>query len=372
MTSLFTINVCKTFGCRNLGCATSPDYRWPDYRLGYPALHCQACGSYPPLFNDGEFRDWLCADLTQHARMSGHFCPDCYQREVIRYGHNPGGSQRVQCQRCHKVWTPKRPQQGSTPSPEAICSIPLIAPFQGALAEQKLYLLLSFDAIRGNVIHVSSNFTTHSAGVSLHYRWKGMPPTSSEHRDIIQRVAQKERQFLQRSQFDEVQYGAAALKRNANGVILRPVVAAHGHFRVLKTRFPNVRTHIITHECFLRGAAITAWSELFRQHQASLWFVEEEIHDERCADTWRLLGKTYQGWWQNAWQHWEQGSNHKMVCSLTDSHLQQGGEINLTASRLFLRWLQQQDIFQQSVRFSAARVTHIVQALAQEYNARLA
>lgn len=176
MTSLFTINVCKTFGCRNLGCATSPDYRWPDYRLGYPALHCQACGSYPPLFNDGEFRDWLCADLTQHARMSGHFCPDCYQREVIRYGHNPGGSQRVQCQHCHKVWTPKRPQQGSTPSPEAICSIPLIAPFQGALAEQKLYLLLSFDAIRGNVIHVSSNFTTHSAGVSLHYRWKGMPP----------------------------------------------------------------------------------------------------------------------------------------------------------------------------------------------------
>ncbi|MDG0204190.1 methylenetetrahydrofolate reductase, partial [Salmonella enterica subsp. enterica] len=30
----------------------SPDYVWPDYRLGYPALHCRACGSYPPLFNE--------------------------------------------------------------------------------------------------------------------------------------------------------------------------------------------------------------------------------------------------------------------------------------------------------------------------------
>ncbi len=32
--------------------------------------------------------------------------------------------------------------------------------------------------------------------------------------DIIHRIAIKERQFLQRSQFDEIQYGPAALKRN--------------------------------------------------------------------------------------------------------------------------------------------------------------
>ncbi|MCW7889319.1 hypothetical protein OPU76_02765, partial [Klebsiella pneumoniae] len=24
--------------------------------LGYPALYCAACGSYPPLFNEREFR----------------------------------------------------------------------------------------------------------------------------------------------------------------------------------------------------------------------------------------------------------------------------------------------------------------------------
>jgi hypothetical protein len=34
----------------------------------------------------------------------------------------------------------------------------LIVPFQGP-ADQKLYVLFSFDAIRGNILHISSNFT---------------------------------------------------------------------------------------------------------------------------------------------------------------------------------------------------------------------
>lgn len=371
MTSLFTINTCKTFGCRNLGQPTSPDYRWPDYRLGYPALHCQACGSYPPLFNDAEFRGWACAYLTQYAREHGHFCPDCYQAEIIRYGHNPAGSQRLQCQCCKKVWTPKQQPLANIPSPEIICSTSMIVPFQGALAAQNLYLLLSFDAVRGNVIHISSNFTSHPAGASLHYRWKGISPATTVQNDMIQRVAQKERQFLQRSQFDEVQYGAAALKRNVSGAILRPVIAAHGHFRVLKTRFPKASTHIVSHECFLRGAVITAWSDLFRQHQASLWFVEEDILDESDTQAWQLLGKTYQGWWQNPWQRWEQGRNRKMICSLTGVQLENSAGINLTASRLFLTWLSQQSAFQQSNRFCAERVTHTFQALARNYNALL-
>lgn len=371
MTSLFTINVCKTFGCRNLGRATSPDYRWPDYRLGYPALHCQACGSYPPLFNDVEFHDWVSVYLTQHAQEHGHYCPDCYHTGIIRYGHNPGGSQRLQCQRCKKVWTPKRPPRESTPSPEAICSTPLVVPFQGNCAAQNLYLLLSFDAIRGNVIHISSNFTPLEVGTSLHYRWKGTSPIHAKQDDIVQRVAQNERQFLQRSQFDEIQYGAATLKRNVSGAILRPVITAHGHFRVLTTRFPDTRVHMVSHECFLRGAVITAWSERFRQHQATLWFVEEDIYEDCHTDTWQLLGKTYQGWWQNPWLYWAQGRNRKMICSLTGAHLENGADINLTASRLFLAWLRQQPIFQQSARCSAERVTRTVQTLAREYNDRL-
>lgn len=371
MPPLFTINVCKSAGCRNLGLADSPDYVWPDYRLGYPALHCRACGSYPPLFNAGEFRDWASAYVAQYAKEHGHFCPDCYHKTLIRYGCNPGGTQRLQCRHCKKVWTPKQPPPEVAEAPEQICSVPLIVPFQGVNALQQLYFLLSFDAIRGNVLHVSSNFTPLAAGKSLHYYWKGIVPPGCGEGDILHRIAFKERQFLQRSQFDEIQYGPAALKRNAHGTLLRPVITAHGHFRVLKNRFPDVATHIIAHECFLRGAVITAWADQFRQHLASLWFVEEEINEDDSRAAWRLLGKTWQGWWQNQWQLWGQDNNRKMVCSLTGSHSDQGVTVNLTASRRFMAWLWQQPEFQQSARYSAGRVTQILKTLALHYNSQL-
>ncbi|MBJ6064916.1 cytoplasmic protein, partial [Salmonella enterica subsp. enterica serovar Derby] len=172
------------------------------------------------------------------------------------------------------------------------------------------------------------------------------------------------------SQFDEIQYGPAALKRNAQGTILRPVITAHGHFRVLKNRFPDVTTHIIAHECFLRGAVITAWAERFRQRLSSLWFVEEEINDDDCRAEWQLLGKTWQGWWQNQWQLWGQGHNRKMVCSLTGSHLEQGVAVNLAASRRFVTWLWQQPEFQQSAHYSAKRVTQILYLLTEKYNSQ--
>lgn len=368
MTSLFTINCCKSFGCKNLGLPSSTDYSWPDYRLGYAALHCRACGSYPPLFNDEQFRSWLSEYLTDFAAQSGHFCPCCYQRETILYGHNPLGSQRVQCQGCKKVWTPKHPQLTSSLPPEQIATVPLLVPFQGACAEQQLYVLLSFDAIRGNVLHVSSNFTSLTAGKSLHYHWKGILPPNGEDNDLLHRIAFRERQFLQRSQFDEIQYGPATLKRNAKGTILRPVIAAHGHFRILSHLWPEVKTHIISHECFLRGATITAWAESFRNRHASLWFIDEEINDNKCTLPWQLQGKTDQGWWRNQWQILEQGSNRKMVCLLTEGQVEKGASITLAAGRNFLAWLRQQTEFQQSPRYSAHSVFQVIRSLTEQYN----
>ena len=315
MTSLFTINCCKSFGCKNLGLASSADYSWPEYRLGYAALHCRACGSLPPLFDEEQFRCWLSAYLADFAANRGQFCPCCYQREIIRYGHNPQGSQRVQCRNCKKVWTPKQAPPTGIVLPEQIATIPLLVPFQGVSAGQQLYVLLSFDAIRGNVLHISSNFTPHTAGISLLYRWRGSAEPTVIHDDIIERVSQRETQFLRRSQFDEIQYGSAILKRNASGAILRPVITAHGHFRLLSHLWPEVKTHIIAHECFLRGAAITAWAEQFRHHRASLWFIDEEMNSDQRTLPWQLLGKTYQGWWRNQWQIWQRGDMRKWcVC----------------------------------------------------------
>ena len=368
MASPFTINCCKSFGCQNLGLASSPDYNWPEYRLGYAALHCRACGSYPPLFNGEQFRSWLSACLAQFATNSGIFCPNCYQRETIRYGRNPQGSQRVQCRACKKVWTPKQQPLVAIQPPEQIATVPLIVPFQGASADQQLYVLLSFDAIRGNILHISSNFTPHHAGASLRYRWRGNAEPVVSHDDIVERVSQRETLFLHRSQFDEIQYGSAMLKRNASGTILRPVITAHGHFRVLSHLWPAVKTHIIAHECFLRGAVITAWAEQFREHHASLWFIDEEISDDQHTRPWQLLGKSYQGWWQNQWQIWQQGDTRKMVCLLTEGQVEKGASITLAASHHFLTWLQQQTEFQQSPRCSAHSVFQTIRTLTEKYN----
>lgn len=368
MTSPFTINCCKSFGCQNLGLASSADYSWPEYRLGYAALHCRACGSYPPLFNEEQFGRWLSAYLTDFAAQSGHFCPRCYQRETIRYGRNPQGSQRVQCRSCKKVWTPKQQPLVAIQPPEQIATVSLIVPFQGTSADQQLYVLLSFDAIRGNILHISSNFTPHPAGASLRYRWRGSTEPVVSHDDIVERVSQRETQFLRRSQFDEIQYGSAMLKRNASGAILRPVITAHGHFRVLSHLWPAVKTHIIAHECFLRGAVITAWAEQFREHHASLWFVDEEISDDQHTRPWQLLGKSYQGWWQNQWQIWQQGDTRKMVCLLTEGQVEKGASITLAASHHFLNWLQQQTEFQQSPRYSAHSVFQTIRTLTEKYN----
>lgn len=368
MTSLFTINCCKSFGCKNLGLASSPDYSWPEYRLGYAALHCRACGSYPPLFNEEQFGGWLSAYLTDFAAQSGHFCPRCYQRETILYGHNPQGSQRVQCRSCKHVWTPKQQPLTTIVPPEQIETVPLIVPFQGACTDQKLYVLLSFDAIRGNILHISSNFTPHLVGDTLRYRWRNNVEPAVIHDNIVERVRQRETLFLRRSQFDEIQYGSAMLKRNANGAVLRPVITAHGHFRILSHLWPEVKTHIIAHECFLRGAAITAWAQQYRDHHASLWFIDEEITSDKCTLPWRLLGKTWQGWWQNQWQIWQQGDTRKMVCLLTDGQVEKGASITLAAGHHFLAWLQQQAEFRDSARYSAHSVFQTIRTLAEQYN----
>lgn len=212
-------------------------------------------------------------------------------------------------------------------------------PFQGNVAEQKLYILLSFDAVRGNILHLTSNFTPFAVGESLRYRWRGGQAASEASDDIVQRITQTELGFLQRSQFDEIQYGSATLKRNARGSILRPVIAAHGHFKLLSQRFPEVKTHVIAHECFLRGAAIIAWAPLFRRRQGNLWYVEEKISRPASQVPWRLQGKTHHGWWQNSWQRWMQEENQKMICRLAGTAQESSLLPDLAASRRFILWL---------------------------------
>lgn len=101
MDTLFTINACKTFGCRNLGLPSAAEYHF-EFSAGLPGALLRSLRQLSPLFNEREFRPWLAAYLTDHARRYGYFCPVCYQRDIIRYGRNPQGTQRLQCRHCKR------------------------------------------------------------------------------------------------------------------------------------------------------------------------------------------------------------------------------------------------------------------------------
>jgi hypothetical protein len=59
--------------------------------------------------------------------------------------------------------------------------------------------------VRGNVIHLTSNFTPFAVGESLRYHWRGGQADREETDDIIQRISLTEMRFLQRSQYREMQ-----------------------------------------------------------------------------------------------------------------------------------------------------------------------
>lgn len=235
MSTLFTINACKSFGCRNLGQPTSTDYSWPDYRLGYPALHCRACGSYPPLFDEQQFRDWLTVHLSTFATEKGHFARYvmAQRRFVMVTIHRVRNAFNAVTAKSMDTQTISERNNDSRNNRNGCFSRAI----SGVSSGQKLYVLISFDALRGNILHLSTNYTQHQAGESLHYRYRGNAEPELHDNNIVQRVDMREAQFLRRSQFDEIQYGSAALKRNAKGAILRPVITAHGHFRVLNILF---------------------------------------------------------------------------------------------------------------------------------------
>lgn len=46
-------------------------------------------------------------------------CPACSSSDVIRFGTNPCGSQRLRCKTCKKTWTPNGRHPGLSPQKEA-------------------------------------------------------------------------------------------------------------------------------------------------------------------------------------------------------------------------------------------------------------
>lgn len=142
----------------------------------------------------GEFRRWASAYIAQYAKEHGHFCPDCYQKhgfamDVIPAERSDFSASTVRRSDAKTARAECRRNAGTDLQYSAARTV------SGSERLPAIVLLFSFDAVRGNILHLSSNFTLLSAGKSLHYHWKGIAPPEGENGDIIHRIAIKERQF---------------------------------------------------------------------------------------------------------------------------------------------------------------------------------
>ncbi|MEL6091100.1 hypothetical protein [Plesiomonas shigelloides] len=110
--------------------------------------------------------------------------------------------------------------------------------------------------------------------------------------------------IFSRSQFDELIYCEGKHASSSEGVLYRPVYAAHAHFQYLKQRLPNLPiTFVLEHESFIRGAAITALSETVNRGSTKLYFCHAEkasVEQMKYADTDKCEIKIL-NWWGEKW-----------------------------------------------------------------------
>lgn len=178
---------------------------------------------------------------------------------------------------------------------------------------------------------------------------------------------------MERSQFDEIQYGPAHLKRNDCGSIIRPVITLHGHFQSLKRYYPSVTDHYLAHECVLRGAAITAWADSIKAGSTHLWFIDESLNRTHSSEASYLFrGTTYIGWWKNIWQQWENEENLKMIGLLTGQrNIKDPRGISLSVCLKFEEWLKNHPLLKLTNKLSAGVISLQLHCLVFLYNQKL-
>ncbi|MCK7257494.1 MULTISPECIES: hypothetical protein [Enterobacter] len=407
------LNVCKSWSCPNLGIPDASDYVVPVYRLGYAALECQKCGSLPPLFNKKECDEWFRHFMQQKLGNTGQGCPRCFTTRIIHYGYTKARTPRLQCCTCRYVFTPhydnaqcqdknitllSRLEQGvhsgettnqrvlaqavngfehdlhvSFPALTRVSTTTMVLPFQGHSARQKLYVVISADADSGKIIQITTNYCDWKAGDSLLYKSSQPNPSAILPSSDVDLIREQEKQFLTRSQFDEIQYGSAELKRNDRGSIVRPVITIHSHFQRLKRRFPGVTDHYLAHECVLRGGAITAWSTEVRRGKTNLWFVSEKPENAMLSEkSFYLTGSWKMGWWKNVWERWDNGKRCKMIGLLTGQQsTAEPALITLAPCTAFGAWLKAHPWSLQCHNYGARVVSQHLVGLGCIYNQKL-
>ncbi|EGU29048.1 hypothetical protein VII00023_05817 [Vibrio ichthyoenteri ATCC 700023] len=166
------------------------------------------------------------------------------------------------------------------------------------------YVYLLSDNARAETI-ANLNDDSLSWRNSSQYALKAKESSMEGETDVLIRAEKTYQKILARSQFDQLAYcdeKHAMLKqgKDPHNALMRPVYAAHAHLQNLKQHlsFPAKTNWLLEHESFLRGAAITAYSDPIRQGTVSLYYYHYSLnhpHTEHSVQH-RTLS-----WWNEKW-----------------------------------------------------------------------
>ncbi|RKF15737.1 hypothetical protein DBZ36_15265 [Alginatibacterium sediminis] len=362
MPSLY-FNCCKNPYCLNFAKAHSQSYHYPSYQLGYAALHCERCDSYPPLVDESAILQLLeplmLRQLTQDKICD---CPDqLWYKQPIKlqsYGSTTSGRPRYRCPQCLKVScktklefkqlepilerivNPNLPDSTTNPKLNYQRLSLLDSALQGFAQDLERPLLQENNQWElytqgqqlepSNTVKLWGFLTCESkSGYSLilhhncakpHVKLAPLDPVNKSSviktqadGNALTQIKDRYSQIFQRQHFEDLQYGANKGLRES--ILIPAAVLAYAHFVIVDKVFSgagNIR-HYLDHDSCLRGAALIAHAKRIQQHQLELYYFLNIMQSEQSLSA---EGSSV-GWWRDRWYPSPTGA----LCPITVDHL---------------------------------------------------
>ncbi len=191
-----------------------------------------------------------------------------------------------------------------------------------------LWTLTTIDSQTGYVYLISDNALQNELATDyVHQPWlnrsqyqaKEKEVSVEDEADVLLRAEKTYQKILARSQFDQIGYchpthSQLKLGKSNQNALLRPVYAAHAHMQNLYQYFPkSVKIDwLLEHESFIRGAAITSFSESVANGTTDLYYYHYSLN---CEPENSLNEKRTISWWNEKWhkiQLWDEGRLHQV------------------------------------------------------------
>ncbi|HEX4500312.1 MAG TPA: cytoplasmic protein [Scandinavium sp.] len=410
------VNCCKTYGCKNLGVLNSPSYQQQGQRV-----LCLECGFYFPVIGEHALNSFK-KQVNKGYQGLISLCPACGDgKALVRHGYTRNGVQRVRCGDCQVTFSQYYSEPASSrlitlgehiqrgESLTANCGernynntrlgrdlskmafhcrlvqsqfIPLSHEVELSTAvfflnfnasSNRLYVIVSADKKSNRVIAVSTNYAPHANEIPEVFHYNMGEEEVCSGKNMILRVFAKDRLMSRRKLYFDAQYGAAQVKKNDGGIMVKPVLAAYRHFELVKDLTGrdvlSVR-HYLEHECFIYGGCLMANVDGVLNGNCHISFVYEQGVSNTIKSG-RTEMFTSDIIWNDAWYYYSQPNYNLAVCSLTGSQGRRRAlDATLEPAQSFIRFVQHHPYYPRLTHHSPARINDLLEFLLLEYNLR--